>query len=75
MSVNSGAEGDASDSMRDRAETGRRAAEVPRVVNLVLAERDLIDLARILADGESKEALDFLRKHLQKRLTRLLDGG
>ncbi len=61
--------------MTDCAESGRRAAEVPRVVTLILAERDLIELARILADGESEEALDFLRKHLQERLTRLLEGG
>jgi len=40
-----------------------------------LAERDLIHLARIMADGESEESLAFLRKHLQKRLTRLLEGG
>ena len=73
--MNSGTEGDASDSMTGSAENGRQAAEVPRVVNLVLAERDLIDLARIVADGESEEALDFLRKHLQKRLARLLEGG
>ena len=73
--MNFGTERDASDSMTDPAENGRRAAEVPRVVNLILTERDLIDLARILADGDSEEALAFLRTHLQKRLTRLLEGG
>ena len=45
--MNFGTERDASESMTDCAENGRRAAEVPRVVNLILTERDLIDLARI----------------------------
>ena len=73
--MNFGTERDASESMTDCAENGRRAAEVPRVVNLILTERDLIDLARILADGECEEALAFLRTHLQKRRTRLLEWG
>ena len=73
--MNFGVEREASDSMTDRADNARRAAEVPRVVNLVVAERDVIDLARILADGESEEVRDFLRKHFQKRLTRLLEEG
>jgi hypothetical protein len=61
--------------MADSPESDRRAAEIPRVLNLVMPERDLIDLAQILADGEGDEALAFLRKHLQHRLTRLLEGG
>jgi hypothetical protein len=43
--------------------------------NLVLEDDELIELCRILLDGDADAALDFLRQHFKGKARDLLEGG
>lgn len=42
---------------------------------LTLTDAELLDLCRILQDGDSDDALAFLREHLRRPAERALEGG
>ncbi len=44
-------------------------------LNLVLEEKDIIELMRILLDEDAEGALAFLREHLKGKARELLEGG
>jgi hypothetical protein len=46
-----------------------------RAVNLVLEEKDLIELMRILLDEDGEGALTFLKVHFKGKARELLEGG
>ena len=50
-------------------------AESKRALQLILEDADLIELARILMDEDSEDALAFLKKHLKGKAKDLLEGG
>ena len=43
--------------------------------NLVLADAEFVGLCRILLDGDTDAALDFLRQHFKGKARDLLEGG
>jgi len=44
-------------------------------LNLVLEEKDIIELMRILLDEDAEGALAFLKDHLKGKARELLEGG
>jgi len=44
-------------------------------LNLVLEEKDIIELMRILLDEDAVGALAFLKEHLKGKARELLEGG
>lgn len=44
-------------------------------INLVLEERELIELVRILLDEDAEGALVFLKTHFKGKARELLEGG
>jgi hypothetical protein len=46
-----------------------------KAVNLVLEDADIIELMRILMDGDAEAALGFLKQHLKGKLRETLEGG
>lgn len=46
-----------------------------KVVNLVLEEKDLVELMRIQIDGDEKAALAFLNEHFKGKARGVLEGG
>jgi hypothetical protein len=48
---------------------------VKKAMNLVLEEKDLIELIRILLDGDADGALAFLQAHFRGKAVELLEGG
>ena len=42
---------------------------------LTLTDVELLDLCRILQDGDRDDALSFLREHLRRPAERALEGG
>ena len=44
-------------------------------LNLILEDEDIIELMRILMDGDAEGALEFLREHFKGRARDLLEGG
>jgi hypothetical protein len=48
---------------------------VKKAINLVLEDQDLIELMRILLDGDETAALAFLRVHFKGKARDLLEGG
>jgi hypothetical protein len=44
-------------------------------INLVLEDADIIELMRILMDGDAEAALVFLKQHLKSKLREALEGG
>jgi hypothetical protein len=44
-------------------------------LNLVLEEKDIIELMRILLDEDAAGALAFLKEHLKGKARELLEGG
>lgn len=44
-------------------------------LNLVLEEKDIIELMRILLDEDAEGALAFLKEHLKGKARELLEGG
>lgn len=46
-----------------------------KTLNLVLEEKDLIELMRILLDEDAHGALAFLQAHCHGRARELLEGG
>lgn len=45
------------------------------VMSVVLEDRDLLELMRILLDDDATGALDFLRHHFKGKSRELLEGG
>ena len=43
--------------------------------NLILEDAELIELCRILMDGDEDGALAFLRQHFKGKARDLLEGG
>jgi hypothetical protein len=46
-----------------------------KAMNLVLEEKEIIELMRILMDDDAESALAFLKTHLKGRARELLEGG
>jgi hypothetical protein len=46
-----------------------------KAVNLVLEDKELIELIRILMDDDAEAALIFLRQHFMGKTRGLLEGG
>ncbi|GAB4419424.1 MAG: hypothetical protein Kow002_07030 [Anaerolineales bacterium] len=44
-------------------------------LNLILEDEDIIELMRILMDGDADGALEFLRRHFKGKARDLLEGG
>jgi hypothetical protein len=44
-------------------------------LNLVLEDKDIIELMRIMLDEDAEGALVFLTKHLKGKARELLEGG
>jgi len=48
---------------------------VKKGINLVLEDKDLIELLRVLIDNDADGALEFLRLHFKGKARDLLEGG
>jgi len=46
-----------------------------KTLNLVVEEKELIELMRILLDEDPEGALEFLKKHFKGKARDLLEGG
>jgi prolyl-tRNA editing enzyme YbaK/EbsC (Cys-tRNA(Pro) deacylase) len=46
-----------------------------KAINLVLTDRDVIELLSILIDGDAELSLAFLKKHFKGKARELLEGG
>ena len=44
-------------------------------INLIVEDKDLIELMRILMDDDSEGALAFLKTHFKGKARELLEGG
>lgn len=44
-------------------------------INLILEDKDIIELMRILMDDDSQAALSFLKQHFKGKARELLEGG
>jgi hypothetical protein len=44
-------------------------------VHLVLGDKEIIELCRILMDDDAPAALAFLKSHLKGKVRELLEGG
>ncbi len=44
-------------------------------INLILEDAELVELCRILMDGDADAALAFLRQHFKGKARDLLEGG
>ncbi len=42
---------------------------------VVLEDKDIIELMRVLMDGDAEGALEFLREHFKGKARDLLEGG
>jgi hypothetical protein len=49
--------------------------EVKKALSVVLEDRELIELARILLDEDADAALAFLQRHFKGKARELLEGG
>ena len=43
--------------------------------NLILDDAELVELCRILLDGDAEAALAFLQQHFKGKARELLEGG
>jgi hypothetical protein len=48
---------------------------VKKALTVVLEDKDIIELMRILMDHDAEGALDFLREHFKGKARDLLEGG
>jgi hypothetical protein len=46
-----------------------------KAVNLVLEDKEIIELIRILLDDDTEGALAFLKQHFKGKVRDLLEGG
>ncbi len=46
-----------------------------KAVSLVLEDKDLVELMRVLMDNDAEGALTFLKEHLKGKARALLEGG
>jgi len=46
-----------------------------KALTVILEDRDIIELMRILMDSDADGALDFLREHFKGKALDLLEGG
>jgi len=46
-----------------------------KVINLPLEDEDVVELMRILIDGDAEGALLFLKQHFKGKARELLEGG
>ena len=44
-------------------------------LNLLLEDEDIIELMRVLLDGDAEGSLEFLRLHFKGKARELLEGG
>jgi hypothetical protein len=44
-------------------------------VNIVLEDREIVELIRILIDNDAEDALGFLQTHFKGKARELLEGG
>jgi hypothetical protein len=50
-------------------------AAMKKTLAVAVEDRDIIELMRILMDGDADEALEFLRLHFKGKARQLLEGG
>ena len=46
-----------------------------KALQIILEDKDIIELMRILMDDDAEEALEFLREHFKGKARDLLEGG
>jgi hypothetical protein len=46
-----------------------------KALTIVLEDKDIIELMRILMDSDAEGALEFLREHFMGKARDLLEGG
>jgi hypothetical protein len=46
-----------------------------KTLQIILEDKDIIELMRILMDDDAEGALSFLRKHCKGKARDLLEGG
>ena len=46
-----------------------------KALQLILEEKDIIELMRIMLDEDTEGALEFLREHFKGKARDLLEGG
>ncbi len=46
-----------------------------KALTVLLEDKDVIELMRILMDSDTQGALDFLREHFKGKARDLLEGG
>ena len=46
-----------------------------KALTVVLEDKDIIELMRILMDSDADSALEFLRRHFKGKSRELLEGG
>lgn len=46
-----------------------------KVLQIILEDKDIIELMRILIDDDSESALVFLKQHFKGKARDLLEGG
>ncbi len=46
-----------------------------KALTVLLEDRDVIELMRVLMDSDSEGALEFLRQHFKGKARDLLEGG
>jgi hypothetical protein len=44
-------------------------------VNIILSDKEIVELIRILIDNEAEDALVFLKTHFKGKARELLEGG
>lgn len=49
--------------------------EVRKTLQVVVEDQDLIELMRVLMDGDAEDALVFLKAHFKGKACDLLEGG
>jgi hypothetical protein len=50
-------------------------ADMKKALTVVLEDKDIIELMRILMDSDAGGALEFLREHFRGKARDLLEGG
>lgn len=44
-------------------------------LTLVLSDEELLDLCRVIIDRDAEGALEFVSRHLRKKVEQALEGG
>lgn len=50
-------------------------AAMKKALTIILEDKDIIELMRVLMDSDAEGALEFLREHFKGKARDLLEGG